>query len=815
MAALSSLLAHAEQYALQLLPQLSPLYMPAATKSDGISHKGNGKGKKAGTATIHPDMPRESARWCQVFVSCTDNEAPHENGVVHPQRALEAGRVCLTLSQLQALDTAHAGDIRERLSVKAEQFLAEVGLGLHLAALLLQRLPASPNSTIQNKMQHAAASGLPPGALQQCLNSRIDVEIVAPELEQPVEAMKSAFIDRYIGLRGSIVRAATVAPLITEASFTCSRCNAEFMVALCEGRFEYPSSCPSKCRFARFTVNKSKSNAIDWQRIRLQEDFAELASSDGPSRRMPRTVDCDLKKKLVGSCVPGDAVVLYGIVRYMPTAGPMAGGKEGRQAPSRALYILYLEVKAVVNTRRAESSGGTAAEEEFSQLHLEFIREVHRERERLPLLVASFCPQIYGQHLVKAALILALLGGIPVRAPGVDQRLRRRGDIHVLLLGDPGLGKSELLRALARLNSRGVYVAGNSSSVAGLTASVVRDPSGEFALEAGALVLADNGLCCIDEFDKMGADQQALLEAMEQQTVSIAKAGIVCTLPARTTVVTAANPNKGTWDDSLTLAENLKGVMTEALLSRFDVVFLMGDDRNQQEDAALSRHIVQRRMVAGTGGLSIPRRATTDNDWANNAAAESDDLHTPLSTRLRSHTGQDNMLPQELLTTYIRYAKRYSQPRLGAEARQVVKDFYLKRRRADVHGMKRMPVTPRQLEALIRLSEARARAELRRVVRKDDVLDVIEIIEKGLEKAETLAVVSASKRKTPFNNLVDRIRHGVERRAQNGVREFSDVDLRKLAGEGVSEQDFEKAIRRLNEQENVLLVQGSGRYKFN
>jgi len=577
-----------------------------------------------------------------------------------------------------------------------------------------------------------------------------------------------------------------------------------------EGRFEYPGACPRKCKFARFNLNRDRCKAIDWQRIRLQEDFGELSAAAGASRRMPRTLDCDVKRALVGSCVPGDAVTLYGIVRPMPTSSSMGQSGESKQGPNRALFVLYLEVHAVVNSQRLEAGNGSGEAEEFTPLQLSFVREIHQEVERFPILVASFCPQIYGQVFAKAALLLSLLGGLALHAPGPEQRLRRRGDIHVLLLGDPGLGKSELLRALAKLSPRGVYVSGNSSSVAGLTASVVRDPSGEFALEAGALILADNGLCCIDEFDKMKADQQALLEAMEQQTVSIAKAGIVCTLPARTTVVAAANPSKGTWDMSLTLQQNLKGVMTEALLSRFDVVFLMRDEENSKEDSALARHLTRRRI--GGGGAAGPESAPT-LDWANSAASERGVGRPSLAERCLAQISKDGGLPAELLTTYIRYAKKFAKPSLSEHARARIKEFYLARRSAEAGSA--LPVTARQLEALIRLSEARARAELRRVVLRSDVEDVIEIIEAGLgDMEEVLPRTVQRKGKTPVNKLIERLRQVIDMRARQGNNEFTEKALRQMVGEGASSTEFDKALHRLNAEEGVLLLTQNGTYKY-
>mmetsp|Transcript_73368 Transcript_73368/g.160673 ORF Transcript_73368/g.160673 Transcript_73368/m.160673 type:complete len:806 (-) Transcript_73368:154-2571(-) len=788
----------------RICPQLWVRYCPDSALGeaqpeviDPSAHVGGKKGKGKGYNKGKPAQPVASFEYADEVLSwfvAFRQPSPCWGGHAAAQAALEARQLTLKLAEIASLrrrdPAVELNSLLQQLMRQPDLLLAQVAVGIHLAAL--------------EKAHHLDEDGL-----------KLDLGLVAPELQRPMQALRSDIIDSYVGLKGSVVRAAAIAPMVTELTFSCGRCATEVVKPTKDGRFEYPSACPRKCKFARFSVEKDKCKAIDWQRIRLQEDFSELGSEE-LSRRVPQTVDCDFRRGMVGACVPGDSVTLYGIVRYMPTASAFNKG-DGKNSSSRALFVLYLEVKAVVNIRRAFSSTGDKADAEFTPLQLEFIREIHQEPERFPLLVGSFCRQIYGQNLVKAALLLSLLGGCAVRAPGAEKRLRRRGDIHTLLLGDPGLGKSELLRALAKLTPRGVYVAGNSSSIAGLTASVVRDSAGDFALEAGALILADQGVCCIDEFDKMGADQQALLEAMEQQTVSIAKAGIVCSLPAQTTVVTAANPAKGSWDLGQTLVQNLKGVMSEALLSRFDVVFLMRDERNADNDVALSRHIVRQRMAAG---LPPPTSRITGvpvgshGDWANSQAAEQQPNRVTLQERC-SAVPANAALPQELLMTYVRYARQFAQPVLGKAAKNRIKEFYLKRKANSHKAASQLPVTLRLLEALIRLSEARAKAELRKVVLLSDVEDIIEIFEAGADFEEQLPDEPIRKGKTKANNIVDRLKQFMDRRAKlDGIREFKDRELRSAAGAGVKEEDFDKAIRRLNEQENALLIKGSGTYYY-
>lgn len=404
----------------------------------------------------------------------------------------------------------------------------------------------------------------------------------------------------------------------------------------------------------------------------------------------------------------------------------------------------------------------------------ECIREILQHREHLfEYLVHSLCPMICGHDMIKTALLLGILGGsnrksarplvvselaeeatqqaadldaLAARCP-IDaseltssaETLATRSDIHVLVVGDPGVGKSQMLRAAAALLPRSVYVCGNTTTTSGLTVTVSREAgSGEYVLEAGALVLADRGICCIDEFDKMSADYQALLEAMEQQSISVAKAGIIGTLAARASILAAANPVGGHYDKRRTVCENLK--MSPALLSRFDLVFVVQDQPDLRRDQRISEHV-----MATFGGR---RQRAAPMRWS--VSTESSDGSSPVMSKEYADSGPNAGLMERLhrtrdlaqkpasaraLRKYIAFARQYVHPVLSVEAKRVLCDFYLLMRRnahahAGVHGLDALPpVTTRQLESLKRLAQARARAELRTIVRAQDARDVIEMMQ--------------------------------------------------------------------------------------
>ncbi|XP_041333061.1 DNA helicase MCM8 [Pyrgilauda ruficollis] len=611
---------------------------------------------------------------------------------------------------------------------------------------------------------------------------------------------------KYIALRGTVVRVSNIKPLCTNLAFVCAACGDVQGVPLPDGKYTLPTKC------AAVALEGAGWCPAALVCCRVQELMSDDQREAG---RIPRTIECELVQDLVDSCVPGDMVTVTGIVKVASTEEGASKNKN-----DKCMFLLYIEANSVSNSKGQKLKNFD--DETFQRSFMEFslkdlyaIQEIQAEENLFRLIVNSLCPAIYGHEIVKAGLALALFGGCQ-KFVDDKNRIPVRGDPHVLVVGDPGLGKSQMLQAVCNIAPRGVYVCGNTSTSSGLTVTLSRDgTSGDFALEAGALVLGDQGICGIDEFDKMGNQHQALLEAMEQQSISLAKAGIVCSLPARTSIVAAANPVGGHYNKAKTVSENLK--MGSALLSRFDLVFILLDTPNEDHDHLLSEHVMA--MRAG-------RRAACSSALVTRASSQEHSVlqatsGRPLLERLKISTGENfDAIPHQLLRKYVGYARQYVHPSLSPEAAQVLQEFYLELRKQN-QGADSTPITTRQLESLIRLTEARSRLELREKSTKEDAEDVIEIM-----KYSMLGTYSDEFGKLDF----ERSQHGsgmsnrsqakrfvsalssVAERTYNNL--FDLQQLRHIARElQLRVSDFESFIGSLNDQ-GYLLKKGSRVYQL-
>lgn len=399
----------------------------------------------------------------------------------------------------------------------------------------------------------------------------------------------------------------------------------------------------------------SPENSIytDVQFARLQERPDEL-----PPGQIPRFIDLIIKRPLIEAARPGDIVRVVGIL-YI----------KGEKMGKKRFYEFVIHVIGIETLTKEATEIKITREEERK------LKELAKQKDFYFKVIRSFAPSIYGLEIEKEALLLSLIGGKEKILP---DGVKFRGNIHVLLLGDPGTAKSELLKYVAVLAPKGLYTSGRGTTAAGLTAAVIKEAGGGLSLEAGAVVLADLGVCAIDEIDKMRPeDRVALHEAMEQQTVSIAKGGIVATLNARTTIIAAANPKEGRYNIHRPPKDNIDLPIT--LLSRFDLIYVIRDVPEQERDSKLVDHVLKTRS---------PEAVYSD------------------------------IFSMDLLRKYIAYAKRLD-VRMTEAAMRKIKDYYLKMR---MRSSEEDPISisPRQLESLIRLSEAIARAKLKRVVEEED-----------------------------------------------------------------------------------------------
>jgi replicative DNA helicase Mcm len=570
-----------------------------------------------------------------------------------------------------------------------------------------------------------------------------------------VSKIRSKHLNKLIWMIGVVRQKSDVRPQVTSSKFECPVCGAIMNVLQLDTRFKEPTKC-SCGRKGRFHMLSKE--LVDVQSLTLEEATEELEGGEQPKR-----VKVFLKNDLVSPLSekktnPGTKVNIVGVVKEVPIT-LRSGGQSTR-------FDILIEANFV-----------EASQEEFTDItvnpeEVEDIKVLSEDPKLYQKLVQSIAPSIYGHDVIKEALIFQLMGGVrKVRDSGAITR----GDIHILLIGDPGSGKSQLLKRITKVAPKARYVSGKGASGAGLTAAVIKDEFLQgYSLEAGALVLANRGICLIDELDKMSKeDRSAMHEALEQQTVSISKANIQATLTSETTVLAAANPKFGRFDPYGNIAEQID--LPSTLINRFDLIFPIKDLPDEDKDRKMARFILN--------------------------------LH-------QSPNMEEPEISTKLLRKYIAYARQHVRPRLTDAAMEEIETYYLKTRASgQAEGaVKSIPISPRQLEGLIRLSEAAARLRLSDKVSKKDARRAITLLDYCLRQ------IALDEETGTID--IDRIATGItatQRTKIVGVREII-IELENRIGKvipieeimrlavekGIDESDVDSAIDRLRRSGDVF-----------
>ena len=510
--------------------------------------------------------------------------------------------------------------------------------------------------------------------------------------------LRSDHIGKLLAIDGLVRTATEVRPKIVSAAFQCQRCGFTFFKEQTGNKFEDQNlKCQNQAcdRGGPFKLILNQSKFVDAQKIRVQESPEELRGG-----QQPQTLDVELEDDLAGRIFPGDRVIVNGVLKSYQRNNP-------QQGKSTYFDLTHKGISVEMKDQEFEEIDISPEDEEM-------ILEMSRDPEIYESIKKSIAPSIYGYDDVKEALGLQLVSGFEKHLP---DGARIRGDIHILLVGDPGIAKSQLLRYMVKISPRGIYTSGKSSTSAGLTATAVKDELGDgrWTIEAGALVLADKGIAAIDEMDKMdNEDKSALHEAMEQQTISVAKAGVMATLKSRCSLLAAANPKLGRFDKYEPIAPQIN--LTPALMSRFDLIFVLTDDPDTKRDSAIAEHILKSNYA---GELS------TQKAW--NPGISQEDIDNALTVIKPA-------IEPELLRKYVAYARKNIFPTLTSEAKEYFLKYYVGLRTQGQDSNKPVPVTARQLEALIRLGEASARLRLSDTVTIIDAMRVVKILEACLRK---------------------------------------------------------------------------------
>jgi len=545
----------------------------------------------------------------------------------------------------------------------------------------------------------------------EVITKEIHVRITDLPLVEELRSLRQLHLNQLIRTSGVVTSSTGVLPQLSLIKYDCDKCNyilGPFVQT--QNQETKPGVCPECQSRGPFNINMEETLYKNYQRVTMQESPGKV-----PAGRLPRSKDAILLGDLCDTCRPGDEIELTGVY---------TNNYDGSLNTAQGFPVFATVIMANHVYRKDE----TNATKSMTDEDIKAIVALSKDERIGERIVASIGPSIFGHEDIKRALALALFGG---QAKDKSDKHKVRGDINALLCGDPGTAKSQFLKYVEKVAPRAVFTTGQGASAVGLTAYVQRSPvTQEWTLEAGALVLADKGVCLIDEFDKMSdQDRTSIHEAMEQQTISISKAGIVTSLKARCSVLAAANPIGGRYDPSMTFSENVD--LTEPILSRFDILCVVRDTVDPTGDEHLARFVVGSHM-------------------RNHPLAEEADVERmeAIEKKLASATnlaGVDK-IPQDLLRKYILYARERVHPKLHDMDQDKIAKMYSELRRESM-ATGSVPITVRHIESMIRIAESHAKMHLREFVRDDDVNMAIRVMLESFIDTQKFSVMKSMKRK--------------------------------------------------------------------